>query len=208
MPEWCSKKQSKSTINLSGNAFTFKYLEAQAYRKYKAKIRAKTAAGWGSYSEYLAFRTLPGGNFPLHSVMNNNLFVTSITSSVFLVPEMVTNFSYLIANSKDDTNILDTILKWGQPCSSNGIIEYFNVFVHGTRTNYTPHSLVVEKYVPSGTSENDMIELNLKELKGEYNYTFEVSTKVNGVRDFGLPASRSNILYPAGSTYLILSCMR
>ncbi|XP_076665204.1 phosphatidylinositol phosphatase PTPRQ-like isoform X2 [Andrena cerasifolii] len=174
VPEWCSKKQSKSTIHLSGNAFTFEYLEAQAYTNYKAKIRAKTAAGWGSYSEYLAFRTLPG------------------------VPEMVTNFSYLITNSKDDANILDTILKWGQPCSSNGIIEYFNVFVHGTRTNYTPHSLVVEKYVPSGTTENDMLVLNLKELKGEYNYTFEVSTKVNGVRDFGLPTSLSNILYPAG----------
>lgn len=114
---------------------------------------------------------------------------------------MVSNFSYLIKNNEHDTNTLDTILKWGFPCSLNGIIEYFNVFVHGTRTNYAPDSFSNKQYIPNTINKNDIISINLKELKAEYNYTFEVSVKVKGVQDFGEPA-RHTVLYPAGSMYM------
>lgn len=116
----------------------------------------------------------------------------------------MTNFSYLITNNKNDKNILDTILTWGLPCSLNGIIEYFNVSVHGTRPNYSPHSFSIRKYVPREIAKDDIIIINLKELKGEYNYTFEVFTKIYEVQELGLSANHNNILYPAGSTYQVL----
>ena len=114
------------------------------------------------------------------------------------VPGIISNFSYLIINNKNNTNILDTILTWGIPCSLNGILEYFNVFVHGIRTNYTPHFCTFKKYISNNIYKNNAITVNLKELKAEYNYTFKVVAKVQGIQDFGMPAFQ-HILYPAGS---------
>ncbi|CAK9825508.1 Receptor-type tyrosine-protein phosphatase beta [Anthophora retusa] len=173
IPYWCRQVVLETIKYLNGSTFTFEYSEVKAYTNYKAKIRAKTFAGWGNYSNDLVFQT-PAG-----------------------VPGMVSNLSCFIMNNKNNTNILDTILMWAFPCSLNGILEYFNVFVHGTRTNYPPHSFTIKKYVSNHVLENDTVSINLKELKAEYNYTFEVSAKVKGVQNFGVPASQ-NILYPAG----------
>lgn len=117
---------------------------------------------------------------------------------------MVSNFSYSIENSKDDQNILNTVLTWGFPCFLNGILDYFNVIVYGTRPNYALHSFTIRKYVSNDVMNNDRVSINLHELKAEYNYTFNVSAKVEGIQDFGISASQ-NVLYPAGSTYTELS---
>nr|XP_034171362.1 tyrosine-protein phosphatase 10D [Osmia lignaria]XP_034171370.1 tyrosine-protein phosphatase 10D [Osmia lignaria]XP_034171380.1 tyrosine-protein phosphatase 10D [Osmia lignaria] len=173
IPDWCTLKPSRNSIHLNGSTFNFEYSSAIPYTNYTIKMKARTTAGWGNYSDNIVFQT-PAG-----------------------VPEMVSNFSYLIKNNEHDTNTLDTILNWGFPCSVNGIIEYFNVFVNGTRTNYAPDSFTNKQYIPNTISKNDIISINLKELKAEYNYTFEVSVKVKGVQDFGEPA-RHTVLYPAG----------
>ncbi|XP_054004981.1 tyrosine-protein phosphatase 10D isoform X1 [Hylaeus anthracinus] len=174
VPDWCINKSLEKNIKyFSGSTFTFEYLEARAYTNYKAKIRAKTNAGWGNYSEYLVFQT------PV------------------AIPGMVTNFSYFITRNASNTDTLDTILTWGLPCFSNGIIEYFNVVVNGTRNNYESHSFSTKQYISSEITKNYMAVINLKRLRAEYNYTFEVSAKVKDVEDYGESASYSNILYPA-----------
>lgn len=74
VPNWCTPKSPKENIiiqNLNGSTFTFEYLDARAYTNYKAKIRAKTTAGWGNYSEYLVFQTPAGGKFSIRSTLNN-----------------------------------------------------------------------------------------------------------------------------------------
>ncbi|XP_017760243.1 PREDICTED: receptor-type tyrosine-protein phosphatase F [Eufriesea mexicana] len=173
VPDWCKQIALKTIKCINGSTFTFEYLEAKAYTNYKAKIKARTTAGWGNYSNDLIFQTPVG------------------------VPGIVSNFSYLIANNKNNTNILDTILTWGIPCSLNGILEYFNVLVNGTRTNYSPHAFTIKKYISDNVIRNNIVSINLKELKAEYNYTFKVSAKVQGVDEFGIPACQ-HVLYPAG----------
>jgi hypothetical protein len=45
-----------------------------------------------------------------------------------------------------------------------------------------------------------MCSRNLNELRGEYNYTFEISAKVREIDSHG-PSESQVVLYPAGSTY-------
>ncbi|XP_012148042.2 receptor-type tyrosine-protein phosphatase H isoform X2 [Megachile rotundata] len=172
-PDWCPLKPSNDTIYLNGSTFIYDYPKAIPHTNYTLKIRAKTKAGWGNYGDDIVFQT-PAG-----------------------VSGMVSNFSYLIKNNENNKNTLDTILKWGFPCSLNGIMEYFNIFVHGTRRNYTPHSFMIKKLVENNINKNDIISINLNELKAEYNYTFEISVKVKEVKKLGVPA-KHNVLYPAG----------
>ncbi|XP_015433446.1 PREDICTED: phosphatidylinositol phosphatase PTPRQ [Dufourea novaeangliae] len=174
VPDWCDKPSKKiTTISSNPSTFALQYVNASAYTTYQAKIRAKTGAGWGISSEFLMFETPPK------------------------VPDRVTNLSLVLMNSESYTNSFDTILTWSHPCSLNGKIEYFNVYAHGTRTNYPPHQFSTKKYIPSDIRKNDMFVMNLKELQAEYNYTVEVSAKVEEVQDLGIP-TRSNIIYPAG----------
>ncbi|XP_076749342.1 phosphatidylinositol phosphatase PTPRQ-like isoform X1 [Xylocopa sonorina] len=172
-PIWCEQVHMKIVKYLNGSTFNFEYLEAKAYTNYTAKIRAKTTPGWGNYSNDYIFQT-PAG-----------------------VPGNVSKFSYLIENNKNDANILDTILTWSFPCSLNGILEYFTIFINGTRTNYARHSYAIQKYISSDISVDDIVSINLGELKAEYNYTFEVFAKVKGVENFGISTSQ-RVLYPAG----------
>ncbi|XP_043516829.1 receptor-type tyrosine-protein phosphatase beta isoform X2 [Frieseomelitta varia] len=173
IPDWCKQIALKTIKHFNGSTFIFEYFNATAFTNYKAKIKARTAAGWGNYNNDLVLFKTPTG-----------------------VPGIISNFSYLIVNNKNNTNILDTILTWGIPCSLNGILEYFNVSVHGIRTNYTPHFFTFKKYISNNIYKNDAITVNLKELKAEYNYTFKVVAKVQGIQDFGMPAFQ-HILYPA-----------
>lgn len=115
------------------------------------------------------------------------------------VPGPITKMSApIIKPSPSDPNVLDTILIWGLPCSLNGQLAGFNVSVRGTRPKHEDHNFFVmyncTKYI-----NDHMYSTNLKELKGEYNYTFEISAKVSRV-DTGGPPERRVVLYPAGST--------
>ncbi|XP_033177215.1 tyrosine-protein phosphatase 10D isoform X2 [Bombus impatiens] len=172
MPDWCKPVTLKTIKHFNGSTFIFEYLNATAFTYYTAKIKARTSAGWGSYNNDLVLFKTPAG-----------------------VPGMVSNFSYSIVNNENNKNVLNTILTWGIPCSLNGILEYFNVFVDGIRTNYEPHSFTLQFL--SNDVKNDTVITNLKELKAEYNYIIKVVTKVQGVQDFGIPAFK-NISYPAG----------
>ncbi|XP_076643633.1 tyrosine-protein phosphatase 10D-like isoform X2 [Halictus rubicundus] len=173
VPDWCESSSKKVTKSFAAATFFFNYVKAVAYTDYKVKIRAKTNAGWGNYSEYLTFQTLPK------------------------VSDVVSNFSLLLTDDENNSDRLDAVLTWGFPCSPNGEIEYFNVSVYGIRSNHSPHSFSVQKYIPNNITRNDIFVINLKELQAEYNYSVEISVKVEDVQDLGIP-ERSNILYPAG----------
>lgn len=120
--------------------------------------------------------------------------------SMFIVPEAVSKFSHFIKENSNDTNILETILTWGFPCSLNGEFEVFNVSVYGTRNGYDPHSFFIMDRCKDYIYNKCMCSKNLKELKGEYNYTFTISTKIMHVDTFG-PTASQDVLYPAGSMY-------
>lgn len=96
--------------------------------------------------------------------------------------------------------MLDTIVTWGIPCSLNGKLEFFNVSIYGTREKYPPHSFYKIHECAKYTYDDYMCSINLEELKGEYNYTFTISTKVMDV-DTLKPSSSESKLYPAGSMY-------
>lgn len=119
----------------------------------------------------------------------------------YSVPGPISKFNSLsitIKENSDDANVLDTILTWGFPCSLNGELEFFNVSALGTRGGY-PTDFISNKFTCMNYSQNDyMCSINLNELKGEYNYTFTISTKVRNVDTLGEPVSQ-NVLYPAGS---------
>ncbi|XP_076377068.1 phosphatidylinositol phosphatase PTPRQ isoform X2 [Megalopta genalis] len=173
VPDWCPNLSKEVTKYFNGSTFSFEYTEAVAHTYYKVKIRAKTNAGWGNYSEYSIFQT-PSK-----------------------ISDIVSNFSLSLTHDKSNPDILDTILTWGYPCSPNGKIEYFNVSVYGIRGNHTPHAFSNKTYVLNNTTRNDIFIINLKELRAEYSYTVEVSAKVKDVQDLGTPV-RSTIIYPAG----------
>lgn len=97
--------------------------------------------------------------------------------------------------------MLDTIVTWGLPCSLNGKLEFFNVSVYGIRDKYPPDSFYKKYKCIEYKHNNDMCSLNLNELKGEYNYTFTISTKVEDVVTFKPMEVSESKLYPAGSMY-------
>lgn len=120
----------------------------------------------------------------------------------YSVPGAISKFnsSITIKENSNDTNVLDTILTWGLPCSLNGELEFFNVSGVGIRPGYPPH-FIFEKYECTNYIRNDyMCSINLNELKGEYNYNFTISTKIRNVDTLGWPVNQ-NVLYPAGSKY-------
>ncbi|XP_076288683.1 phosphatidylinositol phosphatase PTPRQ-like isoform X2 [Lasioglossum baleicum] len=173
VPDWCQSSSKKLTISFNATTLSFNYTEAVAYTDYNVKIRAKTNAGWGNYSDYWTFQTLP------------------------IVSDTVSNFSVSLINDENNPDRLDTILTWGFPCLSNGKIEYFNISVYGIRSNRSPHSFSNRTYVPNNVTKNDIFVVKLKELQAEYNYTIEVSVKVRDVPNLGIPV-RSTVEYPAG----------
>ncbi|KAG7204907.1 hypothetical protein KM043_005302 [Ampulex compressa] len=173
IPDWCAHEKLEDVKHFNNSVFNYEHPEGRAYANYTVVIKAKTAVGWGNYSDPLIFQSKPGAS------------------------EIVANFTYTIKESENDTNILDTILTWGFPCSANGIVEYFNITINGSKSGFTPHIFSVNQTIVDNINKNDMISINVNELKGEYNYTFTVTTKVAGVNDLGAPAT-INVLYPAG----------
>lgn len=123
---------------------------------------------------------------------------------MYSVPEAISKFnssSIIIKENPNDNNVLDTIVTWGLPCSLNGKLEFFNVSVYGTREKYPPHSFhKIHKCTEHITNDN-MCSINLDELKGEYNYTFTISTKVMDVDTLKPNSMSESKLYPAGSMY-------
>ncbi|XP_018400416.1 PREDICTED: receptor-type tyrosine-protein phosphatase beta isoform X1 [Cyphomyrmex costatus] len=180
IPNWCPREEQdmdrSKKFNVSGSVFEYDYLEAKAFTHYKIRIRAKTGEGWSNNSDPYMFASDSG------------------------VPGTISKFNFssiTIKENSNDTNVLDTILTWGLPCSLNGELEFFNVSGVGTRHEYPPH-FISEKYECTDYILNDyMCSINLNELKGEYNYNFTISTKVRNVDTLGWPISQ-NVLYPAG----------
>lgn len=62
IPDWCSLKPSNNSIYLNGSTFNFEYSSAIPYTNYTIKIKARTAAGWGNYSDLIVFQTPAGGD--------------------------------------------------------------------------------------------------------------------------------------------------
>ncbi|GAB1864958.1 protein-tyrosine-phosphatase [Camponotus japonicus] len=178
IPNWCAR-ESKNSIkyNVSGSIFDYTYLEAKPYTMYTVNMRARTGAGWSEHGS------------PQIIVTNS------------IVPEAISKFnssSIIIKENPNDNNVLDTIVTWGLPCSLNGKLEFFNVSVYGTREKYPPHSChKIHKCIEHITNDN-MCSINLDELKGEYNYTFTISTKVMNVDTLKPISMSESKLYPAG----------
>lgn len=121
---------------------------------------------------------------------------------MYSVPEAISKFnssSIIIKENSHNSNVLDTIVTWGLPCSLNGELEFFNVSVYGTRNKYPPHSFYKIHKCKEYIHNDYMCLINLNELKGEYNYTFSISTKVMNVDT--LKSTSESKLYPAGSMY-------
>ncbi|XP_011136579.1 phosphatidylinositol phosphatase PTPRQ isoform X2 [Harpegnathos saltator] len=175
VPAWCTPEVPNSDeIMKLNDTQSYDYHKAKAYRQYKIRMRAKTGAGWGSFGA-------------LQTIQSNAA-----------ISDVVSKFEYKIEANPKDTNTLDTILTWGIPCSLNGKLDVFNVSVHGTRDGYENHTFsILEECIDY--VDNDYICLvNLKELKGEYNYTFSVYPKILQVDTPGPMTSQAGILYPAG----------
>ncbi|XP_029664707.1 tyrosine-protein phosphatase 10D isoform X3 [Formica exsecta] len=177
IPNWCTREESKNSIkrNVSGSIFDYSYLEAKAYTNYTVCMRARTGAGWSDCS-------IP------QTVETNSI-----------VPEAISKFnssSIIIKENSHNSNVLDTIVTWGLPCSLNGELEFFNVSVYGTRDKYPPHSFYKIHKCTEYIHNDYMCLINLNELKGEYNYTFSISTKVMNVDT--LRSTSESKLYPAG----------
>ncbi|XP_029156129.1 tyrosine-protein phosphatase 10D isoform X2 [Nylanderia fulva] len=179
IPNWCVREEPKRPIkrNVSGSIFDYTYFEAKAYTNYTICMRARTGAGWSDCGRPQIIKT----------------------SSI--VSEAISKFnssSIIIKESSHNSNVLDTIVTWGLPCSLNGELEFFNVSVYGIRSGeeYLPHSFY-RKHKCAEYIDNDyMCSINLNELKGEYNYTFTISTKVKGIDT--LKSTNLSKPYPAG----------
>lgn len=79
------------------------------------------------------------------------------------------------------------------------------MLVHGTRNGYEPHTFSVQKNYSNIVDKPHMYVIHFPTLKSEYNYSLNISAKVEDVETWGLPASYGNILCPARSMYFILS---
>ncbi|CAL1677550.1 unnamed protein product [Lasius platythorax] len=179
IPNWCAREEPKNPIKRNVNGSTFDYsLEAKAYTMYTVSMRAKTGAGWSKYG------------------------TPQTTKTNSIVPGAISKFnssSIIIKENSDNSNVLDTIVTWGLPCSLNGELEFFNVSVYGTRygdDEYLPHSFYKKHKCTEYIYNDYMCVVNLKELKGEYNYTFTISTKVMNVDT--LRSTSQSKRYPAG----------
>ncbi|XP_036149431.1 tyrosine-protein phosphatase 10D isoform X2 [Monomorium pharaonis] len=175
IPDWCEEQDYSETLNVKNRSiFEYHYSEIKAFMNYTAYIRAKTGEGWSNKSDPQEISTnsaVPGA-------------ISKFNSS-----------SITIKESLNDTNVLDTILTWGLPCSLNGELEFFSVSGVGTRIGYPP-DLILENC--NCSNYDYMCAINLNELKGEYNYNFTISAKVKNVDTLGQPVSIQDILYPAG----------
>ncbi|RLU19008.1 hypothetical protein DMN91_009366 [Ooceraea biroi] len=173
VPRWCAEEEPLKPIRVNGNMYDYNYTTARAFANYTVRMKAKTV-GWGNPSEPQTFRTKHG------------------------IPEAITKMSApIIRPSANDSNVLDTILTWGPPCSLNGVLEGYNVSFYGTRVcvKCKDHNFST-MHICTG-SNNHMCSINLNELRGEYNYTFEVSAKVLYIDTPG-PSKSQVVLYPAG----------
>lgn len=125
------------------------------------------------------------------------------------MPGKISNLSCVIQGNKKNSSALNTILSWGLPCSLNGMLDLFSVTVYGERINHSPHSFSILKNVTNHFHVDHLYTLNLNELKGEYNYTIQVSAKVLDVGNFGM-SDVCGFMYPAGSEYrldlLVFEC--
>ncbi|XP_014484080.1 PREDICTED: tyrosine-protein phosphatase 10D isoform X2 [Dinoponera quadriceps] len=174
VPTWCNPEISNTDEIMELNdTRSYDYLKAKAYRQYEVKMKARTGAGWGNYSESWMF------------------------SSKSTVSDEVTNVVCNIEPHLNDTNKLDTIVKWKMPCSLNGKLEVYNVSVHGIRDGYKNHTFSISEECADYIDNNYTCSVNLQELKGEYNYTFSVSPKILYVDAPG-PVTSRHVLYPAG----------
>lgn len=123
---------------------------------------------------------------------------------MYSVSGAISNFnssSIIIKENPNNNNVLDTFVTWGLPCSLNGELEFFNVSVYGTREKYPLHSFYKEYDCKEYIYNDSMCSINLDELRGEYNYTFTISTKVKGVDTLTPNSMSESKLYPAGSMY-------
>ena len=51
--DWCKQIALKTVKHFNGSTFIFEYFNAIAFTNYKAKIKARTTAGWGNYNNDL-----------------------------------------------------------------------------------------------------------------------------------------------------------
>lgn len=131
----------------------------------------------------------------------NPVSLAILTCYVYSVPDAVSKFTCTIQENPNDVNTLDTIVTWGIPCSLNGKLDVYNVSVHGTRDGYDNHTFSQVEECTDYLANDYMCSVNLKELKGEYNYTFSVYPKILHVDMPGPVKNQSGIIYPPGSKY-------
>lgn len=171
IPDKCNTLKHNSTI-LDSALLNYTHQKGSPYSQYEVRIRAKTRAGYGNYSESISFMSDAG------------------------VPSKVTNFTYKHEGSKNDANVLSTILQWGLPCELNGVIEFFNISVHGVR-NETVHNFTKILETGKDVHKDDIFMVDLEELRPSYYYTFILTTKVRNVTELGAGTTYYTN-YPAG----------
>ena len=114
------------------------------------------------------------------------------------MPSAVTNLTYTNEYSANDTNILNTILKWNLPCSLNGEVEFFNISFHGSRNNSEDHDLIQIYEITKEVNKDDVYYIEMGELRASYTYNFIVATKIKNSVELGATA-QYKVEYPAGS---------
>ncbi|KAK0159358.1 hypothetical protein PV328_010243 [Microctonus aethiopoides] len=166
-PEWCeklSKPEPEIVGNINGDVFSLTYDKIKPFATYNMRIRAKTRAGWGVYSDYIEFRTLPGA------------------------PGPVSNLEFYIRESSEDKNILEAYLTWGWPCFVNAEdINFFNITAIGERPKFQPHQFTDEMHGGLKACINDTCTYKFQnnQLKEEYNYKFLIAGKADNAPKLG-----------------------
>ncbi|XP_075165181.1 protein tyrosine phosphatase 52F [Haematobia irritans] len=166
IPEDCSVSSpdlKSQEISLLEMSFN----ELQPYTKYSIQVAAKNEFGISECTSPTMITTKPWISDP----------VTELRSK----PEgpSETELEY-------KANVL---LNWKSPCKSNGDITHFLVHFNGIRPGFDDH--IFQRTVEPHFNEKGLITYNEAELKPEYNYSVNVSVKINSVDAYSDHASVS-----------------
>lgn len=119
---------------------------------------------------------------------------------IVLAPDKVTNLTCSIEPREHNSNILQTVLKWGLPCHLRGVLHYFQISAIGTAFEKEDHVLddANISVLNSTIDKNQMFNVTFGELRPLYKYNFTVSAMLIGSIDPG-ESEFVTVDYPAGS---------
>ncbi|XP_058788976.1 receptor-type tyrosine-protein phosphatase eta-like isoform X2 [Phymastichus coffea] len=175
VPEACRVDHTYQLDEIDPELSTAALDREEACARYRARIAARTAAGYSPEAE-IEFSSASGG-----------------------VPTNATELRCRWRRRDGNPRALDTVLDWALPCLSRGLLYQFEVTAVGTRApGYENHTLGGEVNVPADYGREQRFDLNFGELRPLYSYEFRVVATIRGgSAEPGEPAT-CRIDYPAG----------